>query len=329
MDNITPPRGYFSGPEGKVNAATWGGLALGFFVIVWAMGGKIGDYLVNAADNTLHLVIIGAILALIGAALIDPKKRVWYLFRGIVRWLTSAFIELDPIGIRKSYVERLKAKQAKFIEAVNIVRGQLIGAQRDALANNREYDQHAGIFQAAMKTGDQRAQISNSKDMKRCEILGQQYAEAIANLTKVQNVVVRYQEICADEITDKESDIRFREKQLKLAKATGGISDRIRSLLHGLPEKDMYDEAGNVLDDIYDQTLGEFDNVLDLTKDILSNANLADAAALQSALAKFETKDTGAMVGKQTKAEVLKQITAAPEPVVPTQSVGDYSDLLR
>lgn len=325
----SPNKGYFSGPEGKVNAATWGGLALAALIIIWIMGGKIGDYMVEGADNTMHLIVVGAIIALIGAALIDPKKRAWYVFRGIMRMLTSWFIELDPIGIRKSYVERLKAKQAKFVDAVGVVRGQLIGAQRDANNNAREYQQHSGLFQAAQKAGDQRAQISNSKDMQRCEILGKQYAEAIGNLTKVQNVVVRYQEICADEIADKESDIRFREKQLKLAKATRSISDSIRGVLHGLPEKDMYDEAGNVLDDIYDQTLGEFDNVLDLTKDILSNANLSDAAALQSALAKFETKDTGAMVGKQTKAEVLKQITVAPEVMSQQAQASDYSDLIQ
>ena len=328
----TPNRGYFSGPEGKVNAATWGVIGLVALVIVWIMGGRIGDYLVEAADNTLHLVIVIGALLLIVAALVDPKKRAWYVFRSIVRMMTSWFIELDPIGIRKSYVERLKAKQAKFVEAVGVVRGQLIGAQRDAKANQSEYQQHEALFKAARSAGDQRAQISNSRDMQRCDILAKQYAESIGNLSKMQSVVVRYQEICADEIADKESDIRFREKQLKLAKATRGISGAIRGVLQGLPEKDMYDEAGNVLNDIYDQTLGEFDNVLDMTKDILSNANLSDAAALQSALDKFENTNTGAIVGKITKAEVMKQIAGEAiigPPPAQASSSSDYSSLIQ
>ena len=90
----SPSRGYFSGPEGKVNATTWGALALGFLLIIWIMGGKIGDYLIQAADNTLHLAIVGGVLLLIVAALVDPKKRAWYLFRAIVRMLTSWLIEL-------------------------------------------------------------------------------------------------------------------------------------------------------------------------------------------------------------------------------------------
>ena len=325
----TPNRGYFQGPEGKVNVATWGFLALGLLVVVYLMGGKIGDYLVSAADNTLHLAIVGGIICLIGAALLDPKKRIWYVFRSLIRMLTSWFIELDPIGIRKSYCERVQAKYQKFTDAVATLRGQLIAAQRKAAINEKDLAEQNALFQSAVKRSDQRQEVLLSKQIKRDEILRDQYNASIASLSKFQKVVVRYQEICADTVTDLQADIKFRQEQQALTQATRGISGSIRAILQGLPEKDMYDEAGDVLDSQYDQTLGEFDNVLDLTKDILSNADMRDDAALQAALAKFETKDTGVMVGKQTKAEVLKQITAGPESVTPPQPAGDYSDLLR
>ena len=325
----SPSKGYFSGPEGKVNATTWGVLALGFFIIVWIMGGKIGDYLVEAADNTLHLAVVAGVLLLVVAALVDPKKRVWYVFRSLVRLLTSWFIELDPIGIRKSYCERVQAKYQKFTDAVATLRGQLIAAQRKAAINQKDLDEQSALFQSALKRGDQRQEVLLSKQIKRDEILRDQYNASITSLTKFQKVVVRYQEICADTVTDLQADIRFRQEQQALTQATRGISGSIRAILQGLPEKDMYDEAGDVLDTQYDQTLGEFDNVLDLTKDILSNADMRDDAALQAALAKFETKDTSVMVGKQTKAEVLRQIAAPLESISTTQNTGDYSDLLK
>lgn len=321
-------KGYFSGPEGKVNATTWGLVGLGLAVVVYLMGGAVGDYLVSAADNTMHLVIVGCALAFVLAALMDPKKRMWYVYRGVIRWLMSFWINLDPIGIRQSYVERLKAKQEKFIEAVGTLRGQLIGMKRDAASNQMELERHEALFKEATKVGDQRAQVSNSKDMQRCQILAKQYAGGIENLTKMQSVVVRYQEICSDEIHDKESDILFRQKQMKLTKATGSISGAIRGILTGLPEKDLYDEAGNVLDTMYDQTLGEFDNALDITKDVLSNANLADGAALQAALSRFENNNSKVLVGKTTKEEVLRQIPAA-IPVPRPTTTTDYSDFLQ
>lgn len=323
-------RGYFSGPEGKVNATTWGALGLGMAVVIYLMGGSVGDYMVSAADNMLHLAIIGGILLFIIAALVDPKKRAWYLFRSLVRWMTSMFIELDPIGIRKSYCERVQAKYEKFTEAVATLRGQLIIAQRKALQNSQELTQQTQLFHAAASRGDQRQEVLISKDIKRKEALKSQYDNSIASLTKIQKVVVRYQEICADTVTDLQADIKFRQEQQALTQSTRSITGGIKAILQGLPEKDMYDEAGDVLDNQYDQTIGEFDNVLDMTKGILTNADLSDDAALQAALSKFEGSNSGAIVGKTTKAEVLRQISdTGTMPVATTSTPTDYSDLLK
>jgi hypothetical protein len=310
----SPNKGYFTGPEGKVNATTWGVIALGFLVIVWVMGGKIGDYLVSAADNTLHFAIVAAVLLFIVAALIDPKKRLWYLFRSIVRWLTSMFIELDPIGIRKSYVERLQARYAEFQNAVGTLRGQLISAQRKADAKAAEIRDQEAKFAIAVKKNDRQAELLLANSKVRAQGLLTQYVKSINNLTRMQTVVVRYQEICGVKIADLQDDIKTREEQMALTKATRGISGAISGILRGLPEADMYEEVGAVIDTQYDQALGEFDNILDMTKGAISNADLSDDAALEAALSKYELSSG------------TKQV-AAPAPA-PQQST-DYSDLLK
>ncbi len=332
-------RGYFSGPEGKVNATTWGAIAVAAFFVVYLMGGQVGDFLVSAADNTLHLIISCAVLLFMAACLMDPKKRCWYLFRAIIRWLTSMFINLDPIGIRKSYVERVQAKYEQFTKAVDTLRGQLIGTRRKAAINAKELADQSSLFQAAAKRNDTRAETLLAKDIRRKETLRDQYTNSIESLAKSEKIVVRYQEICADTITDMQADIKFREEQMALTQATRGITGGIKAILKGLPEKDMYDEAGDVLDNQYDATLGAFDNVLDMTKDILTSADLHDDAALQSALAKFELNNAGVVIGigeKQTTgAAVMKQI-AAPAVYIPARhetttsgSATDYSEFLK
>lgn len=343
LNTSTPSRGYFSGPEGKVNATTWGIIGVVAFALVYLMGGQVGDYLVSAADNTLHLVISISCLLFVAACLMDPKRRCWYLFRSLIRWLTSMFIELDPIGVRRSYVERVQSKYEQFTKAVDTLRGQLIGTRRKAAANAKDLTDQSNLFKAAMQRGDQRSEILLSKDIKRKEILQTQYESSINSLAKSEKIVVRYQEICADTITDMQADIKFRQEQLALTKATRGITGGIKAILRGLPEKDMYDEAGDVLDTQYDATLGAFDNVLDMTKDILSSADLHDDAALQSALAKFETNNarvvigigqnqlTGAAVMKQIAAPVLQMAypTASATTATTTKNPVDYSEFLK
>lgn len=112
MDNITPTRGYFSGPEGKVNAITWGAIAVAFFFVVYLMGGSIGDYMVNAADNTLHLAIVAGILLFVVALLVDPKKRAWYVFRALV---------LAPLGAETDDPATLASTMGDIAELVDVL----------------------------------------------------------------------------------------------------------------------------------------------------------------------------------------------------------------
>ena len=52
------------------------------------------------------LLVLGAIIYMI----LDPKTRnlTWYMYKSAMRWITSIFVKIDPIGILKSYVEDLR-----------------------------------------------------------------------------------------------------------------------------------------------------------------------------------------------------------------------------
>lgn len=331
MELNQPTRGYFSGSEGKVNATTWGIIALVATALIYAMGGQIGDYLVSAADNTLHLIISCGCLLFIAACLMDPKRRCFYLFRSLIRWLTSMFIELDPIGIRKTYVEHMQAKYEQFVKAIGDLRGQLRSVQRLGQTNKVALDNEANLFAAAVRKQDHGQQILHNNQHTRLAVLDQKYTTAADKLTNMLTRVSRCQEICALKIEDLKGDIAARVADQALARSTKTIAGRMSDILRGLPEEDMYAEAGMVLDQQYDQAMGEFDNILDLTKDVVNTADLQDSASLDAALAKMDLS--------AARVEVLpgvKQLTASSAlQTFPTagattaQNSVDYSEFLK
>jgi len=329
MELNQPTRGYFSGPEGKVNATTWGIIGLVAFALVYLMGGQVGDYLVSAADNTMHLVIVSVCLVFVAACLMDPKKRCWYLFRSLIRWLTSMFIELDPIGIRKTYVERMQAKYEEFTKAVGDLRGQLRGIQRLSQQNATVLQNEQALFAAAVKQQNHGQQVLHNNQQQRLGMMAQKYATAIDKLTGMQTRVLRCQEICGLKIEDLKGDIAAREQDAALARTTRTMSGSLKNILRGLPEEDMYNEAGNVLDAQYDAAMGEFDNILDLTRGVIDSADLQDTASLDAALAKMELSSA--------KVEVLpgvKQLAAPtsmpyPSATQTAEKVVDYSQYLK
>ncbi len=335
MELNTPSRGYFSGPEGKVNATTWGVIGLIAFALIYLMGGQVGDYLVSAADNTLHLVIACSCLLFIAACLMDPKRRCYYIFRSLIRWLTSMFIELDPIGIRKTYVERMQAKYEEFTKAVGDLRGQLRGIQRLSAQNKQALGNEQALFAAAVKQQNHGQQVLHNNQQQRLGLMDQKYTIAIDKLTGMQTKVLRCQEICGLKIEDLKGDIAAREQDAALARTTRTMSGSLRNILRGLPEEDMYNEAGGVLDAQYDAAMGEFDNILDLTRGVIESADLQDTASLDAALAKMELSSAKVEVlpgMKQIAAPALQAYPTAAATVADgktTEKVVDYSEWLK
>lgn len=319
MDNLTPTRGYFSGPEGKVNATTWGALAVAALTIIWIMGGKIGEYIVAALTNTLdgmiHLGVIVGVLGVTGAAIIDPKKRVWYLFRMIVRLITTGEIRANPLSIKKIYFERLQAQYKKFTDSVANFRGQLVGMQRKALENHARLADQTAKYGAAVTTKDHDAQVLSSRNMQRLGDLEKLYETNIKELKEAFSKIVRAQEVCKLTMDDVESDIQTSAERIALTNSRTGIVAGLRAVLIGLPDKEMFDEATGVINDRYDQSIGSLDNVLDMTKGIISAADMGDVVALQAAMQKLN----------QVEEPTHPGVTADP----PSSAETGYESLLK
>lgn len=301
---IGSPGGFLSRPEGKVGVIlplAAGGAILFFF------GSAIGGFIVNAVDNILHLTIVGGVLLAILFMACDPKLRaaVFYLYRSILRYSLSFFVNNDPVGIRMTYVAQAKEAKAKVDEDMGKLRGQRIDTQKAYDENENDLRQHRNeLVLGRERKYEESTLIVFSRQIDRDEILQKKYAESIAVYDKLLTEGTRYQRKCSEVLMDLESDIKFRKKDLALSKSTHSVISNMRALLKGLPAKEMYDEAGDVLDARYSGALGEVADFSETMKDLLAFSDLHDSAALNAALAKIDA------------AKQPAQIVAAKEPPV-------------
>ncbi|HMR44037.1 MAG TPA: hypothetical protein PKC40_09395, partial [Saprospiraceae bacterium] len=96
------PKSFWQRPEGITG--------LIFLIAVVAGGGfllySILPTLLVLAQNTLYLAGMLLALGAIVYMVLDPKMRnlVWYMYKSVMRWVTGIFVQIDPIGILKSYV---------------------------------------------------------------------------------------------------------------------------------------------------------------------------------------------------------------------------------
>lgn len=344
--------GFFNRPEGKVGLIL---PALAIGAVVYFFGSSIGDFVVNAVDNMFHLAIVIGALCLGGWVLLDPKFRTlaFYLYRSAMRSVTGMFIDIDPIGVLKTYKERMQGKLDEMSKSLSDLKAQRIKVTRLIETNAKDLDNEYHLVQQATNTNNERVKALEGKQVVRLESMKERYLGDLNRITLLCNVLDRYYGLCQDTITDMDREIKFRQDERAYSQSSRSVVRNATAILKGLPEKEMWDDGMAALERQYTEAIGEVENFLDVTKNILSQADLQDGADSQKAmelLDNWQKKNATVSLGGQgsqvSKADIIndatKQLAGAPASIrtstakptyqqVPAQSSGgdDYLSALK
>lgn len=336
-DNLSLPGGnspsFWGSPEGKLTAlmaAAAAGLALFF-------GSAIGDFLVHAADNLLNLVITITAICAMGFMVLDPKLRaaVFYIYRSGMRWVMGQFIDRDPISIRKTYKSELEERLKVMDDNLSSLHGQEIKVKRVIRTDEDGIQQSMGLLAQANKSNDQRTQVLEGRQVERLQQQRSRVTEQLNGIELLLGVLSRVRQLSSDTIVDLDRDIQSAQIDLDLAKSSRSVVRAAMDILHGSgPGKEFDDEAVASIERQYTSALGEVDNFLGITKDLISRADLSDAASadhVMKMLDDWQSKNAGVVLGgagaQSSKADVIadakKQIEPPPPAITGVESVKE------
>lgn len=91
---------------------------------------------------------------------LDPSTRALasFMYQSAMRWITGLFVDIDPIGVLKSYVEDLKTNLTKMNRQLAQLRGQMHKLNEMIINNRKEIDTH--LTQASeAASSNQQAQV--------------------------------------------------------------------------------------------------------------------------------------------------------------------------
>ena len=326
--------GFLQRPEGKVGLAIpviFGAAAIFFF------GSAIGDFIVNAFDNVLHLTIVTATLAFMGWLVIDPHIRtvVSFLYLSLLRM----FFKFDPLGNLKSIRTRFIERLAVFSKSLAELRGQRIKTQRSYDEAVAAKNKALSMFAAATKKGDQmQIQLCSNNNHRAQETIDEDGKQLRLYDILIEQLTRGY-ELCSFKIEDMKEEINHREKQMEDARISRNIVESAMSILKGNGmEQDIWDSSTRQIEDEYTKALGEVDNLLVLTKDVFDKQDMLQEANVQETLQDLDawtTKNTGMMTGntRQIQAPAMTMTAAqsiAGKPVYVVQQDGDeYTKLFK
>lgn len=272
-----PPKSFWKRPEGVTGALFLVALLIGATYLVLANMSAI----VALASNVLYLSLMLIGLGLLLYVILDPRMRnlVWYMYKSAMRWITGLFIQIDPIGILKSYVQDLEKNLKKLSRQIGSLRGQMRRLQTLTEENEKEIEYNMLLAQKAKEKGQENQVLLASRKAARLQESNQKYANLQDKMSILYRVLSRMYANSEILLEDTKDQVKLKEQERKAIRTSYSAMKNAMDIISGSGSKrEMFDAAlENIADDLANK-VGEMEHFMEMS------ASLMDSVDLQSGI---------------------------------------------
>lgn len=329
---VTRPEGKF-GTAFALAAIGGGAVAVLYF---WSI---IVPWLVTMLTNTLTAVALAAALAAIGWVIFDPRWRnlAFYGYKSVMRALTGLFIEIDPIGILKTFVQSLYKRLEEMDRSIESLGGQLKKLKIQIDKNEAERLHNLKQANEAKKLGDEmRGQLMvKSRQVGRLEKSNMTLQDLHDRMSKLMKVLRKMRDASAILCEDMQNEVNLKtQERAALLAGYNAFSKAKKILAGGGDERELFDMTMEKLTDDYGMKMGEIEVFMDMSKSVIDGVDLDNAVYESDALAQldaWEKKSQNLVLGTpaNTNANVRVAQDVRIAQGVPAQVDDGFSDLFE
>jgi len=330
------PKNFWERPEG---------LTGGLFMAAIVLGGGYLLYqalptLITLASNTLYLAGLLAALAGVIYMVLDPKMRnlVWYIYKSIMRSITGVFVQIDPIGILKSYIEDLKDNLGKMNSQISNLKGQMYKLGEMIKQNNANIKNNLNLAGKAKETGREALMVLQARKAGRLQDSNVKLEDLYKRMEVLYRVLTKMYENSEIMLEDLSDQVVVKEQEYKAIKASHSAMRSAMNILSGNSDKKyMYDMALEAMADDVGQKVGEMERFMDMSKNFMDGIDLQNGVFEEEGLAmldKWEKDgvsfllggDKGKIVAKANNAAETLDLNAPPAMPSKSERGGNQYD---
>ncbi len=293
VSDLQSQKSWFARTEGKFGTAVTvamlvaiGGAALYF----WAV---LVPFVVSMLQSTLTAVVLAGIIFALGWVVFDPRWRnlVFYAYKSLMRGLTSLFIEIDPIGILKTYVRSLNDKLAEMDESIANLGGQR--QKLRVLIDKNEHDRvhNLKLAQQAQKHGDEMrsAFMLKARQAGRLQKSNVTLQNLLDRMDMLARVLTKMRAASAVMVEDIEGEVEVKTQERAALLAGYSAFSKAKKIMDGAgDERELFDMTMAHLTDDYGQKMGEIETFMDMSKGFIQSVDLDNGIFEEDALAQLD-----------------------------------------
>ena len=280
-------KSFWKRPEGKTGALFLGALIIGGGFLLT----KLIPLLLAQMGNIMVLVGTLLVIGLLLYMVLDPKMRtlIGYMYKSVMRWITSIFVTIDPIGILKNYVDDLQDNLAKMSKQIGNIRGQMRKLKTQIDTNQKEIENNMLLASKAKEKGMQKEMVLSSRKAARLKETNAKYAALLKKLEilhRVLNKMYKNSEILLEDTKDQ---VKLKEQERKAIRASHSAMKSAMSVISGDKDKRaMFDQAVEAIADDVANKVGEMERFMELSSDFMNKVDLENGIFEEKGMAMLE-----------------------------------------
>ncbi|NJC26575.1 hypothetical protein [Neolewinella antarctica] len=293
------PKSFWKRPEGVTG--------LLFLMAILGAVGFLAVSLPWAAilANTLYLAGVVAVLGIIVYMVLDPKVRnlVFYMYKSVMRAITGMFVQIDPIGILKSYVDELQNNLRKMNKQISQLRAQMHKLKELIVNNEREISNNLKLAGRAKDTNKRNVMILKSRRAGRLKDSNMRLETLYQKMEVLYRVLTKMYEnsqILSEDIKDQ---VMVKEQERKAIHASHGAMTSAMSVINGDPDqRAMFDMAmENITEDVASK-VGEMERFMEMSSNFMDSVDLQNGVFEEEGmemLEQWEKESTSLLLGEE------------------------------
>lgn len=320
---------FWQRPEGVTGILVLSLLAIGGGLAVLANLTAI----IAALQVTVNLVIFLMVLAALLYVAFDPKMRalVSYSYKSVMRWVTGLFVQIDPIGILKGYVEHLQDNLRNMNKQMNKLRGQMHQLNEVIVNNKREIQSNLQLASQAKDSNNQAQMVLKSRKAGRLQESNVRLDTLYKKMEVMYRVLKRMYENSEVMMEDIKDQVELKEQERKAIHASTSAMRSAMSIIKGDKDKRaMFDEALEAVAEDVSQKVGEMERFMEVSSSFMDSIDLQNGVFEEEGLEmleKWEKESFSKLLGDEKQSLISKanddsEVLDLNEPIKMPERVG-------
>jgi phage shock protein A len=280
-------KSFWKRPEGVTGAIFLGALLIGGGYLLFANMAAI----IAALQNTIILAVTLAVLAAVVYMVLDPRMRnlVWYMYKSIMRSVTGMFVQLDPIGILKSYVDDLQDNLVKLRKQIGVLRGQMRKMETLVKDNEREIEEQMRMASAAKEKGMDSQVVLATRKAARLKDSNEKYRALHTKMDVMHRILRKMHQNSEILLEDTRDQVQLKEQERKAIRTSHSAMKSAMSVLSGDPDKRaMFDAAMEAITEDVANKVGEMEQFMEMSSNLMNSIDLKQGMLQEDGLQMLE-----------------------------------------